>query len=533
MSSINKLKVLFLSAEVAPLAKAGGLGDVAGALPKALKKLGADIRICLPFYGLIDTKKFPAKKIGDISFSFGGKTEKINLWTTKLPGSQVVVYLVRHKYFNGQEIYATQRTSMGDQYSREQEDLIRFAFFNKAALECVKYLDFRPNIIHANDWHTALTKKYIQNDAFFAKTEVVYTIHNLANQGFIHIDQIKNLNLDKTQLSSDAINKENYFNFMAQGIIDSDAITTVSPHYAEQILGDFYGSGLNNILNTKKDKLFGIINGIDTDAYNPAKDKLIAQRYDIKSLDKKFKNKLHLQKILGLPAETHSYASLQKNKTQSLTSLPVIGVVSRFVWQKGIELIVDAVEKILNAADASVETLHATSLPCQFVFLGTGEKILEDKLEQLALKYPKNIKTIIGFDEQLAHQIYAGADIFLMPSRFEPCGLGQMIAMDYGTIPIVRDTGGLHDTVKQLKITNYKLKNYLKIKKLKIKNSETGFIFKKYKTDEFVNTINKALDIYYNDNKIWQRLQKNGMREDFSWDKSAKEYVKMYKKMLK
>jgi starch synthase len=277
---------------------------------------------------------------------------------------------------------------------------------------------------------------------------------------------------------------------MVQGILSSDAITTVSPTYAKEILNHYEGAGLDNILKKRKNDLHGILNGIDTDFFNPAKDKFIQQKYAAKTIDKKTKNKLALQKKLGLP----------QNK-----SIALAGLVSRLVWQKGIELF----------------TEKFSQLNCQFIFLGAGDKKYEALLKNLEKKYPRQFRVILGFDEALAHQIYAGADIFLMPSRFEPCGLGQMIAMRYGTVPVVRKTGGLADTVEGVKSQKSKVKS----------NMETGFVFKKFDSATLYKTLKQALNVYYNKPKIWHRLQLNGMKKDFSWNKSAKEYLKLYKKL--
>jgi len=456
----SKIKVLFLSAEAAPLAKIGGLGDVAGALPGNLAKLGVDIRICLPFYGSINQKKYPAKKIiSRLAIPTDGKNETIDVYRTNLPGTKVPIYLIKHIFFNSKEIYIGKPLMLGGKYTKPLDELKRFAFFTRAALETAKKLDFQPNIIHANDWHTALAANFIktlnQKSNFFAKTKTLYTIHNLANQG---------INKDK--------------NYMAEGILSADLVNTVSPTYAKEILTKEYGAGLENILVKREKQLYGILNGIDIDFFNPAKDNLISQKYSLKNLEKKTANKIELQQQLGLP----------QNKNTAL-----VGLVTRFVWQKGVELITEKFSK----------------LNCQFVFLGTGEKKYENTLLNLAKKYPNNFKVIIKFDEKLAHEIYAGSDIFLVPSRFEPCGLTQMIAMRYGSVPVVRATGGLVDTV----------------------NKKVGFTFKKFDSTEFYKTLNKALKIYYKQPKVWRQLQLSDMKQDFSWSKSAGEYLKLYKKL--
>lgn len=463
----NKLKILIAAAEVTPIAKVGGLGDVIGALPKALAKLNLDARVIIPFYGAIDRSKYKIKlikpniKIGEASINprpAGSHPRHssvgVNLWQTNLPNSAVPVYLIEHNFFDGQEIYST---ALAD----DPADIKKYLFFSRAILASLKVLDFKPDLIHLNDWHTAavaeMLKTDYQNDEFFKQTKTLYTIHNLANQG-------------------PAGSK----NYMAEGILNSDIISTVSPTYSREILTKEYGAGLENILLKRKKRLYGILNGIDTDFFNPQTDKLIELNYSADTLKKKTVNKTALQGQLGLPQD--------KN-------IALVGLVTRFVWQKGVELITEEFSK----------------LSCQFVFLGAGEKRYEDGLLNLAKKYPDKFKIIIKFDEKLAHEIYAGSDIFLVPSRFEPCGLTQMIAMRYGGAPVARATGGLKDTV----------------------NSKVGFTFKKFDSTEFYKTLKRALAIYYHQPKIWRQLLINGMKQDFSWTKSAKEYLKLYKKLLK
>lgn len=481
----SKIKVLFLSAEVAPLAKVGGLGDVAGALPKALAKLGADIRICLPFYGLIDRYKYPAKKIvGNLIIPMGDGKEIIDVWEARLPGTKIPIYLIKHVFFNSKKIYSGKRLVLKNKYTRQTNDLKRFAFFTRAALATTKKLNFPADIIQANDWHTALTADFIKTlnrqDNFFAKTKILYTIHNLANQGIAEPNIIGYTKIDPNLEIIKVDARDGDVNFMVQGILGSDLINTVSPTYAKEILEHYQGAGLDNVLIMRKKQLSGILNGIDTNFFNPATDKLIKHNYSKNYLAGKSNNKLFLQKKLGLKPD--------KN-------VALVGSVTRFVWQKGIELITEKFSK----------------LNCQFVFLGTGEKRYESALLKLNRKYPDKFKTLIKFDEKLAHEIYAGSDFFLVPSRFEPCGLTQMIAMRYGSVPVVRSTGGLKNTV----------------------NKRVGFTFKKFNSTEFYNILRKALAIYYHQPKIWRRFQADGMKQDFSWTKSAKEYLKLYKKLIK
>ncbi|MBL7058787.1 glycogen synthase [Patescibacteria group bacterium] len=504
MPTKKPLKILFLSAEVAPIAKVGGLGDVAGALPKELIKLGVDLKICLPYYGFIDSKKYKIKKVQDkIKVPFNKSDETISIWKTYLPDSKVEVYLIKHKYFNAKKVYVGGRIMHGAKYSRGQIDTERFSFFTRASLQVARAIGFQPNVIHAQDWHTALagdylktitnpkhksTQEEIEITEFFKNTKTLYTIHNLANQGISNPKIIGISEIDPNLEIIKADKKDGDINFMVQGILGSDLVNTVSPKYAQEILHHYLGAGLDNILIKRKKDLYGILNGIDTDFFNPQEDKFIYKKYSAKNLENKTENKLYLQKQLGL--------TVDKN-------IPLLGLVSRLVWQKGTELIDD----------------KFGDLNCQYVFLGTGQPEYENHLRAFAKKYPKNVKTLIKFDVKLAQLIYAASDMFLMPSRFEPCGLGQMIAMRYGAVPVARSTGGIANTVFSPRLFQLRRAN--------------GFTFEKYTSESFYRALNRALTVYHDKPKKWKTLQLNGMKEDFSWNKSAREYIKLYEKLAK
>ncbi len=477
----NNLKILFLSAEVTPIAKVGGLGDVAGALPKELKTLGIDVRICLPFYGFIDKKILKAKKIKSILVPIDSKKEKAEIFETVLPNSSVPVYLIKHKFFNPDEIYLTERSQKENNYMRGLTDIVRFSFFSRACIELIKTTGFHPSIIHANDWHTGLIgdilKTLKQKETKLKKIKTIYTIHNLANQGISdpNIVKLSKINSHLKNVRNDLKNGD--LNFMVQGVLSSDLVNTVSPTYAKEILTHNYGAGLEKVLILKKKSLYGILNGIDIDFYNPEKDKMIPANFSKFNLNVKEKNKRILEKKLGFT----------KN------NLPLVAFVSRFVWQKGVDLINE----------------NFANLNCRFVFLGTGEKKYERHLKNFEKKFPKKFRTIVRFDEKLAHEIYAGADMFLVPSRFEPCGLTQMISMRYGAVPIVRATGGLKDTV----------------------NGKNGFVFKKFDSKDFYKTIESAIKVFQSKSQ-WQKLQLNGMKKDFSWKKPARKYLNLYNKLI-
>lgn len=476
------IKILFLTAEIAPLAKVGGLGDVLGALPKAIGKDKAEIRMCLPFYGSIDAKKTTVKLLAEnLKIPVYGKQQKFSLYSTLLPGTKIPVYLINHRLFSKKEIYSSGKGRF------DSGNAWRFAFFTRASLEASKFLKFSPDIIHCHDWHSALAPAMIKSDenlkSFFSQVKFLFTIHNLANQGKAKPEIIRAYGLTTNPVKVDVKNKD--LNFMVQGILGADLVNTVSPAYAKEILTPELGAGLNKILLKRKKSLSGILNGIDTDAYNPKNDKYLSFQYSESKLGGKENNKLVLQKKLGW-------------KTGKKICL--IGVVTRLVWQKGLDLFTENLIKQINSLQK----------PWQIVFLGAGEKKYETGLKKLEKKYPNTVKTILGFDEKLAHEIYAASDIFLVPSRFEPCGLTQMIAMRYGSVPAVRATGGLIDTV----------------------NKSVGFSFKKYTSDDLAATLIKALNVYYNKPTQWKKLQINGMKKDFSWKKSAKEYMKLYNRLI-
>lgn len=490
------MKVAFLSAEVAPLAKAGGLGDVAASLPKALYNLDIDVRIFMPFYGLINKHQYKCKLVAsNVNIAIDNYNEKVSLWQTKLPGTSVCVYLIKHKFFNSKNIYATSRKTVGDKYTRAHKDVERFSLFTQAALEACKVLNFKPNIVHAQDWHTALAADMIHtrnlSDNFFINTKILYTIHNLANQGITSPQIIRYAKVDPNFPVVQADAKDGDINCMVQGIMSSDLINTVSPRYAVEILYHYQGAGLDNILRRRKKDLHGILNGVDYDIFNPKSDPYIKYRYTGVNSTNKKKNKLFLQKKIGWKTDA--------NKC-------LVGLVSRLVWQKGIELI-------------DQDLLHNTD--CQFVILGTGQKEYENYLQKLAKRYPNKLKLYTFFDAPLAQQIYAASDMFLVPSRFEPCGLTQMIAMRYGSVPVVRRTGGLADTVKNYGSTPFSRKH------------ATGFIFNKFSATALKQSLGKALKIYHEYPDKWAQLQKNCLQQDFSWDKSAKQYMLLYKKLLK
>ena len=457
------MRVLFCSSEVVPFAKTGGLADVSGALPVALEKQGCQIKVALPKYRSVKNQ---------------GKIAKMS--------EAIDVYLVENdKYFDREGLYGT---SEGD-YS---DNLERFAFFCKQILLLLKETNFCPEIIHCNDWQTALIPAYLKtifkDDPFFSQAKTIFTIHNLAYQGAFSKDKFVQTGLDWQLFNIHGLEFYGKVNLLKGGLTFSRFITSVSPTYAQEIQSREFGCGLDGVLRERKRDLLGIINGLDYRIWNPASDDQIFQRYGAKNLDDKYVNKVKLQQELGLPVDR---------------DIPVLGIVSRLSEQKGIELIISALDEMAK-------------LDLQFILLGTGEAEYHHLLEKTKQRGYKNISINLRFDPVLAHKIYAGSDMFLMPSYYEPCGLGQMISLKFGTIPIVRKTGGLADT-----IADYNPQ----------RQTGNGFVFEKYRSDQMLKAIKRAIALFKNREK-WYNLMLRAMDCDFSWDTSAKKYIELYKRAL-
>ncbi|MFP4514435.1 MAG: glycogen synthase [Parcubacteria group bacterium] len=469
----KEIKVLMTSAEISPFAKVGGLSDVVGSLPPAMKKLGVDVRLMMPKYGSIDEKKYKLERIHkNVKVPSATTMETIDIYLAYLPETEIPVYFIDNKkYFSKKEVY----------WGNNPE---RFSFFCLSVIYALSELEFKPDVIHAHDFHTALLTNLVKiSDYIYSKdAKTLYTIHNLNYQGKADPRVLKNANLSTASmesLSKDA--RDGDINLMVQGIFNCDLLNTVSPTYAKEISKKEQGGGLHRVIKKNQDKLSGILNGLDLEAFNPVTDTSITKNYSFSSLEKKLENKSSLQKEMNLEVNEN---------------IPLVAMVSRLAWQKGLELIED---KLIN------------DLKMQVVVLGTGEKKYEDYLQKLAKKYPKKLAVKIMFSSDMAQRIYAGSDFFLMPSRFEPCGLGQMIAMRYGSLPIVRATGGLKDTVDE----------------------SVGFIFTKFSARAFYLAVKRAVDVYHKEPKKFKKMQVKAMKKDFSWDSSAKKYLKLYKNLLK
>ncbi|NLM19185.1 MAG: glycogen synthase GlgA [Clostridiaceae bacterium] len=479
------MKILFVSSEMVPLAKSGGLGDVVGALPKAIRTQGHDARVILPLYKQIKDRYGDQLKFMRWSMNkLGWRTMYSGLFTMEVDG--VPVYFIDNEYYFGHEAL----------YLDYAFDIERFSFFQRAILEALgEPMQFEPDILHLNDWQSGmipvLLEAHYKAHGYHTDVQCIYTIHNLKFQGIHGRERIQDLmELQDRYMTDAAVMKDGVPNFMKAGILYSNRVTTVSPTYAQEIKQDYYGEGLNNLLSDQSWKVVGVLNGIDVNSYNPAEDKSIAKNYTVRTFQTgKKANKLALQEEIGL---------------EQREDVPMLAMITRLTSQKGLDL-------LLHIADELI------SDDVQLVILGTGDEFYENAFHDLEWYHPDKVRSLIMFDEELARRIYASADIFLMPSMFEPCGLGQMIAMRYGTLPVVRETGGLKDTV---------------IPYNKYDGSGTGFSFSNINAHEFLFAIKDALDTYRDNPDAWNQLIKQAMSSDFSWEQSAKRYIELYEIIL-
>ncbi|MCX6375436.1 MAG: glycogen synthase GlgA [Armatimonadetes bacterium] len=479
----HKLKILVVSAEVAPFAKVGGLADVAGALPKALKAMGHDVRVAMPGYKMIEAN--PAYDVKDavksLKVPLGDKTIKCSIKQTKI-GKNIPVYLVSAPYF-------AKSVDSKTVYVQGSEP---YAFFARAVLEMLRAMKptWTPDVIHCNDWHTGLLPVYksvlYADDPILGDAACVFTIHNLAYQGEFDFSILAEYGLPELLYTMDKLECYGKVNFLKAGIVFSDLVSTVSPTYSCEIRTCDYGCRLEGLLcyMERLGRLRGILNGIDYEEFDPATDNRIKHNFSLEDMRGKAKNKRDLQSQMGLPTDAKA---------------PVIGLVSRLADQKGLDLIKAAMSKMMK-------------LGVQFVVLGTGDQVYEKFFASLESKHPDQVKANIGFDVNLAQLIYAGSDMFLMPSRFEPCGLGQLIALRYGTIPIVRATGGLADTIVDYSRDNPK---------------SNGFAFTEYSPSALLSAVKRAVETYQN-RAEWESLVRTALASDFSWRSSAGCYVEFY-----
>ncbi len=485
--NIKTIQVLFIAAEAEPFIKVGGLGDVAGALPKTIRKLserssgdyGIDIRLVIPYHADIKKRSFAIEKIGEF---------QVDSILGQVPCE------VYYSNQNGLPVYLLDSLAINNNspvyHADPLLDGMKYIFFSKACLELTKHLKWTIDILHANDWHTSSAiyalKTTYKRDPFFKDTKTILSLHNLPFTGFGTQDALTKYALPPG--NAPTLPDWAKHSPLPLGLLTADRIIAVSPNYAKEILTPEFGCGLESFLQTRSSKIMGILNGIDTDIWNPMQDKEIIFNYDFDTLTSKNKNKTALQAAFNL---------------ENSQEIPLLTLISRMDPQKGVDI---AIRGLQTCIDES----------WQAIILGTGNPVIEQMANDLANEHPAHIKTVTKFDAHLAHQLYAGSDIFLMPSRYEPCGISQMISMNYGTIPVARATGGLADT-----INNYKSNRV----------DSTGFLFTKPYPSTFKYSLQRALKLFHQ-KEIWLRLQLNGMRQDFSWNKSAASYTQVYKSLI-
>lgn len=479
-------KILFAASECVPFVKTGGLADVCGALPKGFNKEEWDVRVVIPNYTCIpDHFRNNFKYITHFYMGTGSYNPGAHVGIMTYEYEGVTYYFIDNLvYFGGSKPYGDFRT-----------DIEKFAFFDKAVLSILPVIGFRPDLIHCHDWQTGLIPVYLKTEfaagEFYRGIKTIMTIHNLRFQGIWDIKTIKGLSgLPDYLFTPDKLEYKKDANMLKGGIVYSDFITTVSNTYAQEIQTPYYGEGLDGLLSARNQSLFGIVNGIDYTVYNPKTDGSIYSNYDVRSYKKgKAANKEAIQKELGLEVNPDKY---------------LIGLISRLTDQKGLDLIQYGMERIVDDNT-------------QLVVIGTGEQRYEDMFRYYAYRYPNKVSANILYSDDLAHKLYAAADAFLMPSLFEPCGLTQIIAFRYGTVPIVRETGGLKDTVEPLN---------------EFEDTGDGFSFTNYNGDDMVNVINYSKYIFFEQKKVWDNMVKRGMKKDLSWGVSKKRYEELYNTLI-
>jgi starch synthase len=484
------MKVLFVASEVIPFAKTGGLADVAGALPKELTKLGKDVRVVMPKYKNIDLNSLDSSlEIENLSIHIGDEIITSSVYKCFIPGSNTPIFFIENdELYNRDSLY-------GDNGQDFFDNDIRFIYFSRAALLLIKMLDWKPDVIHCHDWQTALIpvylKEYSKIDDFYQGIKSLYTIHNLAYQGLFDKEVIEKTGLGWDYFTMDKLEYWGKVNFMKGALSFADKINTVSERYSKEIQTEEVGCGLHGLLSNRKNDLSGILNGIDYSVFSPKVDKLIPTKYSIETIEDKNNNKKVLLEEFGLKYKK---------------DVPVYGIVSRLAEQKGFDIFSEIIEQFLEKN-------------VQVVILGTGDPLYHQLLKAVEEKYPNKFRVELKYDAKLAQLIYAGSDFFIMPSRFEPCGLGQLISLKYGTIPIVRETGGLADTIIDFDVAK------------DFENDKgNGFVFSNYSSKELLQTLINSLKIFHEE-YAWKKIRQNAMLADFSWKVSAKKYVDLYESL--
>ncbi len=491
---MKQSKILYLASEVAPFAKSGGLADVTGALPKALKAANQEIRIMMPKYKFINERKYVLREVirlKEIPVTINGKTEVANVKSAFLPDSKVQIYFIEiSDFFSRPGLYHDPKNN--EPYEDNAE---RFAYFSKAAMETLKILSWQPDIIHCNDWQSAYVPVYLktiyQNDVFFKGVKTIYTVHNLSNQGAFDVEKAKIIDFDESQVKEGGMfYKENKLNLTKGAVYFSDFITTVSENYANEIItNDEIGFGIGPLLDEIGDKFEGILNGVDYAVWSPEIDKLIPKSYTQEDVT---------------PGKTENKEALLSRLGMKYTpDVPLIGIISRITEQKGFDLLIDALDDLMK-------------LNLQMCILGDGDPELVEELVKIQKKHANKLSLNVTYDEKMAHLIEAASDLYLMPSKYEPCGLNQVYSLRYGTIPIVSAVGGLVDTVDEIDPET---------------GEGTGFIIEELSAPGIVSTVKAALEFLKNAEKR-DEIRKRIMEEDFSWEYAAKRYVDIYDRIV-
>ena len=481
----RRLKILQVSPEVAPFAKTGGLADVASALPQALSRLGHEVFLIMPRHKQVRKSRKKLTETARITVPVADRYEEAEVYQARLD-RKVTTYLIdKEKYFDRDPLYGTPEGDYPDNCER-------FVFFCRAAIETALALDLKPDVVHCHDWQSALIPLYIQlfyQDTPLARAATVFTVHNMAYQGIFWALDLPLTSIPESHFTPEGVEFYGKINFLKAGLVYSHLITTVSEGYSREIQTEEYGYGLDGVLRKRSADLYGIINGVDYKEWDPATDKFIVANYDSQNLEGKRRCKEDLMKQVGL---------------KGLGEKPLIGMVSRMAEQKGFDILAEAMGELM-------------ALELGMVILGTGDEKYQNLFAEMPKRFPEKLAVKLAFDNPLAHKIEAGCDMFLMPSKYEPCGLNQMYSLKYGTIPIVRATGGLDDTIENFDPTTEK---------------GNGFKFIEYSAQELIAKVKEAVELFHEEKAAWRKLIQNAMACDFSWERSAEKYVKVYEKAL-
>ncbi len=497
MPSAKKLKILFVTSEVVPFCKTGGLADVASALPQKLQELGHQVRIVVPKYGAIDERKFKIHEVvrlKDITTNVGEKEVTFSLRSSFLvgPKARVQIYFLDNEFYYGKRHSLYTEPLTGEEFEDNDE---RFILLAKSVFELIQKLGWIPDVIHCNDWQCGLVPLYLKElmktDEKLKGIKTLYTVHNIAAQGKFPKEVFAKTGLPEGYVSEEGVLFKGEMNFLKAGFTYADAINTVSETYAKEICEDEGASyGLHEVMSKRKEDLYGIVNGIDPQIWNPEIDTKIEKKFSAKKLEDKKENKVALLEKFGFEVNLE---------------VPLVGMISRITDVKGFDLVEKSFKELMG-------------LNMQLVLLGTGTKKYHRFFEDAMFDYRGKFSCYLGFDDELAHLIEAGSDIFLIPSRYEACGLNQMYSQMYGTVPVVRKTGGLADTVEPFDATT---------------GEGTGFVFEDYSAESMIEALSRAINLFNEDKKAWSTIQKNGMRQNFTWLNSSKNYVDLYKKVAK